>query len=129
MQVPSQHWYIAVLVVASRVADQLVASPAVDLQYRLVRAASHEEAYQHALALGLQETHAYANAAGHTVKWECLGLHDLRAVDEAELAHGTEVYNRILHTDPSSYVVAKEQLSCFWAEANKQKTAAEILGD
>jgi len=45
------------------------------------------------------------------------------------LVDGTEVYSQIVRIDPSSYVVEKERLSCFWSAANKDKTAAEILDD
>ena len=97
--------------------------------YRLVRAASNEEAYQRALELGRQEAHSYSNDEGRTVTWECLGLHDLREIDDVELVDGTDVYSRIVRKEPALYVVAKEQLSCFWSDAHKQKTAAEILDD
>jgi Domain of unknown function (DUF4288) len=104
-------------------------SPSLDLQYRLVRAASNEDAYERALELGRKETHSYANADGQTVTWECLGLHDLSEIDDSELVDGTEVYSQIVNKDSGVYVVAKEQLSCFWSSANKKRTAAEILND
>lgn len=125
----SQRWYVAVLVVSSKVAAEASASPLLDLQYRLVRAGSNEAAYQRALELGQQEAHSYANADGQTVAWECLGLHDLREIDAIELTDGTEVYSQMVRKDSASYVVAKERLSCFWSEANTDKTAAEILGE
>jgi Domain of unknown function (DUF4288) len=76
-----QRWFTAVLVISSKVAGQASVAPLLDLQYRVVRAASNEEAYQRALSLGRQEAHSYANADGETVTWECLGLHDLREID------------------------------------------------
>ena len=125
----SQRWYVAVLVVSSKVEGQASAAPALDLQYRLVRAVSNEDAYRRALEFGHQETHSYSNADGQTVTWECLGLHDLSEIDDAELVDGTEVYNQIVRKDPGSYIVAKERLSCFWSAANKNRTAADILDD
>jgi len=67
------HWYVAVLVVSSRVEGKPSAAPAVDLQYRLVRAESNEEAFRRALELGGNEAHSYLNAEGQTVSWSFLG--------------------------------------------------------
>jgi hypothetical protein len=127
--VSSQRWYIAVLVVESQVADEPSHAPALDLQYRLVRAASDEVAYQRALALGEGAAQSYTNSAGRTVTWKCVGLHDLREVEDPDLSDGTEVYSQIIRNDAKRYVARKEQLSCFWTAANKGKTAREILNE
>jgi hypothetical protein len=120
---------VAVLVVSSKVASPTPVSPLVDLQHRLVRAASNEDAYRRALDLGHQRAHSYLNADGQTVSWECLGLHDLCEIDDAELVDGTELYSRIVRKDPRSYLVVKEQLTCFWSAADMHRTAAEIFDD
>lgn len=122
-----QRWYIAVLVISSKVTEHASAPPAVDLQYRALRAATHEDAYQRALTLGQQQAQSYPNAEGDTVLWECVGLHDLREIDDVDVLAGTEVYSQIVRDDPGSYVVSKERLSAFWLESNKDKTAADIL--
>jgi len=72
-----ERWYVAVRVVSSKFIGQESITPVLDLQYRVVRAASHEGAYQRAL----------------------------------------------------TFVVAKERLTVFWVESNKDKTAAEILDE
>jgi uncharacterized protein DUF4288 len=123
------HWYMAVLVMSSKVEGTPLTEPAVDLQYRLVRADSNDEAYTQALELGGNEGHSYLNAEGQTVSWNCLGLHDLCEIVDDNLVDGTEVYSQIVRADPGSYVVEKERLSCFWSDTNKHKTAAEILDD
>ena len=123
-----ERWYIAVLVVASRV-DGGSAEPLLDLQLRLIRAVDDEQAYERAIEVGKQETHSYRNADGAVVSWQCLGLNDLRELVEQELAHGVEVFSQLTRRPATELVVAKEQLTCFWAEANKDRTAREVLGE
>jgi hypothetical protein len=62
------------------------------------------------------------------VSWEFAGLHDLREVLEAELGDGVEVFNTLKRGAPEALVRSKEQLQAFWVEANKDKTALELLG-
>ena len=125
----SQRWYVAILVVGSRLDGERSAAPAVELQHRLVRARDDEAAYSRALDLGRSEAHSYANEQGQTVAWEFLGLHDLREIDSPELVDGTELYGHIVRGNPASLLVAKERLSCFWSNANKRRTADDILKD
>jgi hypothetical protein len=121
-------WYVAVLVVASRVDDGREDSPLVDLQYKLVRAADHESAYRRALGLGIAEAHSYKNADGANVSWEFAGLHDLREVLDDELRDGVEVFSVLERAAPETFIRSKDQLEIFWIEANKDRTAADILG-
>ena len=125
----STRWYIAVLVVRSRINYDHKTAPLVDLQFRLIRAGSPEAAYTRALELGRLDEHSYKNADGETVTWDFVGLHDLHEVDDSELSDGVEVYSRIVREDPSLYVVPKERLTVFWVQANKHKTARELLED
>ncbi len=120
-------WFVGVLVVRSRVNDGVAAAPLVDLQYRVIHAVDLEAAYMRALELGRQAGQSYRNAAGAEVTWEFAGLHDLREVDDHELSDGSEVYSHIVHGDPNGYVVPKEKLSAFWAEANKHRTAQDLM--
>ena len=120
-------WFVGVLGVRSRVNDGAVAAPLVDLQYRVIHAVDLEAAYTRALELGRQAGQSYRNAAGAEVTWEFVGLHDLREVDDHELSDGSEVYSHIVHGDPNGYVLPKEKLSAFWAEANEHRTAQELL--
>src|SRR5687767_6015735 len=124
----AERWYIAVVVVASRV-ETTAADPLVDLQLRLIRAVDDEQAYQRAIEVGSQQGHSYHNANGAVVSWQYLGLHDLRELDEEELTHGVEVFSQLTRRPATELVVAKHQLTCFWAEANKERTAQEILGE
>ncbi len=124
----TERWYIAVLVVASQV-DGESAEPLLDLQLRLIRAVDDEQAYQRAIEVGDQATHSYRNADGALVSWQCLGLNDLRELLEQELAHGVEVFSQLTRRPATEVLVAKEQLTCFWAEANKERTAREIFGE
>jgi hypothetical protein len=124
---PAKSWYVAVLVVAARVSDDTDAVPLVDLQYKLILAADREAAYRRALELGAAETHSYENAEGAEVSWEFAGLHDLREVLDSELHDGVEVFNFLQREAPETFVRSKERLQAFWSDANKDKTAAELL--
>lgn len=123
-------WYMAVLVIASRIEEEPFREPSVDLQYRLVQAPDHESAFDRAQEIGGDESHAYKNVYEQTVCWEFLGLHDLRLIDAEEFVDGLEIYSRMTkEEDPADLVCEKERLSCFWYEANKHRTAEDILGD
>ena len=125
----SKAWYVAVLVVASQVGAQSAGEPLIDLQYRLLKASSDEEAHAEAMGLGRQEEHSYPNAEGQTVVWRFVGLHDLRSLDTADLTHGLEVFSEIIRGDADGFVTPKAKLTCFWAEANKHRRVQDVLDD
>jgi hypothetical protein len=120
-------WYVAVLVVRSRVGNDADAVPLLDRQVRLLRAPDADSAYQRALALGAAEALSYQNAAGETVTWEFAGLHDLAEVPETELTDGVEVYSWRTRGHIDDAVVPKERLTVFWSAANAHHTARDLL--
>jgi hypothetical protein len=95
----------------------------------VLRAANHESAYKRALSLGKVENHHYKNSAGETVYWEFMGLADLDKLREGKIDDGTEIHSRLQRGDPKPEVYAKRDLTVFWGERNKHKTAAELLND
>ena len=112
--IPTEQWFIAVLVFESHiVGDPADDDARVDVQYRLVRAADVESAYERAIALGKRGQHSYANSEGKTCEWFFAGLEDLRAVDDQDLGHGAEVYGFIENGTASERVVPKEELTEF----------------
>ncbi len=122
-------WYTAVLVISSEVVPRdSDATPLLDLQYRLVHAATDEDAYQRALEIGSREAHSYPNAAGDDVSWVFKGLHDLIELDAAPTG-GTEVYSRRVRGDAAAFVLPKARLSCFFVDAHASQKAAELLAD
>jgi hypothetical protein len=111
---PTEQWFIAVLVFESRIVGDAAADGCgVDVQYRLVRAADAESAYERALALGKRGQHAYENCDGDTCQWVFAGLEDLRVFDDQELGHGAEVYGFIEEGSASERVVPKKELTEF----------------
>jgi hypothetical protein len=120
-------WYVAVLVIESSVGEDAANEPLIDLQYRLVRATDAEDAYRKSLELGTSAEHSYQNSDGETVRWNFVGLHDLRESQDQDLVHGAEVYSSLRRRASHHYVVPKHRLTEFWPEANKHKTAREIL--
>ncbi len=122
-------WFLAALVVSSRVDDGGDRAPLIDLQYKLIQAIDAEAAYRRAVELGAEEAHDYENDAGVRVHWEFAGLNDLHEIEVGHLRDGVEVYSQMERSDPRELVSPKEQLRVFWSEANKHRTAAEILGN
>jgi hypothetical protein len=124
-----ESWYMAVLVLESSVEGETAYMPLIDLQYRLVRASQVDDAYHKAHEIGVSEEQSYSNADGEVVSWKFAGLHDLVEITDQELVHGTEVYSTILRNPPDDYVVPKDRLTQYFFEANKDKTAREIIED
>ncbi len=125
----AEKWYIAVLVLASEIEGVENYEPLSDIQYRLISSSDPEDAYTSALKLGESEVHTYKNDKGEVVKWQFIGLRDLRELDESEIGHGVEVYSETKRSNPKDEVVTKDQLSVFWYESNKHRKASDILGD
>jgi hypothetical protein len=110
---PSEQWFVAVLVFESRIVEDPDDDASVDVQFRLVRAADAESAYERALSLGRRGRVSYENADGNTCEWAFAGLEDLRRVDDQDLGHGAEVYGFIEQGAASRRVVPKEELTGF----------------
>ena len=109
---PNEHWFVAVLIFESSIRDRW-SDPSVDVQYKLVRAANAESAYERALALGRRGEHAYENPYGETCVWTFKGLEDLQQVLDDELGHGVEIYGFIETGVAEDRVVPREQLTAF----------------
>jgi uncharacterized protein DUF4288 len=119
-------WYGATLVLECVIGGQAQQEP--ELQVRLVEATSHEEAYRLAQELGTKAEHAYRNHAGEEVSWHFRGLHELNELSQ-DPKHGAEVHSWRSRQSPRQLVRPPEQLSAFWAAANKHRTARQILQD
>ena len=118
-------WYLALLVVRSSVAGE-PCEPLSDVQFRLIRAADSEAAYERAFLLGDAASHEYDNADGETVTWTFSGLRDLREIEDLELVDGTEIYSQIDRSD-EPLVTAKDDLTVFWVAANASRPVRELL--
>jgi Domain of unknown function (DUF4288) len=120
-----QHWYIATLVVASRVEDDHDVQTC-DEQIRAIRAPNAEVAYEKALRIGKNEENSYKNMYDQTVTWEFIGLENLEELDDS-MHDGVEIRSRLFgHKDPSSLVRSKPNLSVFLAESNPYSTEYRI---
>lgn len=121
------HWYVAEVIVRSRVGKAPKRKTLYDRQIKVPRASTDEAAYKRALQLGRAENHSYKNSAGEKVSWEFLGLGNLELLREETIADGTEFHSRLERGTPKSEVRRKRDLTVFWAERNKHKTAGELL--
>lgn len=121
-------WYVAVLVVACEVAGLAAGKRLFDRQIRLIEAATAEDAYQKALALGEAQHANYPNADGAEVHWRFVGLHDLVRLDGAP-ADGVEVYSLLERGRAMDEVVDKHRLTVFWAEQHADETTGALLDE
>jgi len=118
-------WYTAVLVLEGAVNGQAQAEP--EIQFRLLEARDHEEAYERALEIGAQAEHSYRNSDNHEVAWSFRGLADLTEVVDGAPRHGAEVYSTRSRLPIAELVKPRKKLTSYWLEANKGKTARQIL--
>jgi len=126
VSLPAKKWYLAVLLVKVTVSGEKDERPLYDRQFKLLRAASHEEAFKKSLRLGKQESTSYKNFSRRVVKWRFVGLADLVVVTEGELSDGVEVYSTVRRGDPLREVTRKADLGVFRDEANKHRTQKEL---
>jgi hypothetical protein len=120
-------WYVTEVIVCCRVGKAPKRKTLYDRQIKVLRASTHEEAYERALKLGKAERHFYKNSAGERVTWEFVGLGNLETLREKRISHGTEIHSRLERGNPKSEVRRKRDLTVFWAERNRDKTAGELL--
>lgn len=109
-------WYVAELIVSCRIGKSPKGRTLYDRQVKVLRASTHEAAYQKALKLGKEENHSYKNAAGE----------NLEVLQDKEISDGTEIYSRLQRGHPESEICRKHDLTIFWSERNKHKTAGEL---
>jgi hypothetical protein len=109
---PDLHWFVAVLVFESSIPGGW-SEPSVDIQFRLVRAADAEAAFERAVHLGKQGEHAYENAYGQMCVWTFKGLKDLDDVLAEEFVDGVEIYGFIEKGSADDHVAPKYQLTAF----------------
>ena len=120
-------WYVSEVIVRCRVGKSCKRKTLYDRQIKVLRASTDEEAYERALELGKAENHSYKNSAGEKVFWEFVGLGNLETLHEKKISDGTEIHSRLDRGNPKSEVRRKRELTVFWAERNKHKTAGELL--
>ena len=120
-------WYVAEFIVRCRVGKPTKGKSLYDRQIKVLRASTHEAAYQRALKLGKEENHSYKNSSGEKVFWQFAGLGNLEMLQDKKISDGTEVYSRLQRGNPKSEIRRKRDLTVFWGERNKHKTAGELL--
>ena len=120
-------WHVAEIIVQCKVGKASKRKTLYDRQIKVLRASNEDMAYKRALELGKAENHSYKNSAGEKVSWEFLGLGNLEILQEKRISHGTEIYSRLERGNPKSEIRKKQDLTVFWAERNKHKTAGELL--
>jgi len=123
----SMGWYVAEIIVRCRIGKSSKSKSLYDRQVKVLRASTHEAAYQRALELGKEENQSYKNSAGQKVFWKFVGLGDLEELHDENIIDGTEIFSRLQRGDPKTEIRSKRGLTIFWAERNKHKTAGQLL--
>ena len=118
-------WYMAVLVRGSFVDGVLDEGRIGDTLFQLVEAADAESAYQRALERGEASADDYTDDDGQTIRFQFLGLADLREISGASIGDGAEVYSELIPSKPKDRVVEKEFLTVFETDEELDKTDAD----
>ena len=96
------NWYIA-KIVFNISAENTTHKPQFDEQLRLIAAASTEEAFHKARALGIKEEDSFINDSMNKVKWEFVDVAEILPLKKIE--DGMELYSHIHETDEAgSYI-------------------------
>lgn len=121
-------WYVATLIMRCWVGESAPGSWTCDRQICVIRATDGDEAYRKALRLGEEEEDSYSNAFGEIVHWEFVGLEDLDELVGRTIRDGTEIRSFLFeHDDPFRLIPQREELTIFWIQRNKHRTAQEII--
>jgi hypothetical protein len=124
----AEKWYVATLLLQCKVGDQDVGPWTVEEQVRLIRASNRDSAYEKSIHLGELENQSYPNGSGETVYWEFIGLAELADLDTESIHDGIEIKSHFIKsTDPTQLALRREDLLVYWAEANRDRTANDIL--
>lgn len=120
-------WYVAEIIVRCRIGKSSKGKLLYDRQFKVLRTCTHEAAYQRAVKLGKEENHSYKNSAGDKVSWQFVGLSNLEMLHDEDIVDGTEIFSRLQRGNPKSEIRRKRDLTIFWFERNKHKTAGQLL--
>lgn len=105
------NWYISKIVFKIS-AENTQHKPQFDEQLRLIAAASEEEAFLKARAIGISEEDSFLNDKMNTVKWEFINVSEI--VSLKKLEDGMEIYSQIHETDEAkSYIHCVHQKAIF----------------
>ena len=119
----TSNWYVATLVICSRVENEANRLRTCDEQIRLLRASDSETAYEKAIQLGRAEEVSYQNTYGQTVHWEFVGLVDLEELSIDAIEDGVEIRSRLFRSkNPAHFARPKDELTIFrWEQERRQR--------
>lgn len=121
-------WYVAKLVMQCKVEGTNSVPSMFEEQIRIIQAPDNETAYLKSLNLGKGEEQEYKNSEGKVVRWIFCGLSDLEEILVDKIEDGSEITSSLYNSDLLLKLVKqKKDLTVFWAERNKNKTAEELL--
>lgn len=104
-------WWCVTLLVKSIVKDEESGLWLCDEQVRVIKATDFNSAFEKSIILGKNQEHSYENIYGQTVKWEFIGLRELREIVDETIGDGTEIKSKLLKIDdPVSLIQGKDQL-------------------
>ena len=105
------NWYISKIIFKIS-AENTQHKPQFDEQLRLISAASGEEAFMKARAIGIGEEDSFVNDRNNTVRWEFINVSEVIPLNSLE--DGMELYSHIHETDEAkSYIHCIHQKAIF----------------
>lgn len=114
------HWYVA------KIVFQIICgngnhTPQFDEQLRLIAATDEEEALAKARGIGWAEEVVFFNDRQELVQWKFIDVSERYRLQD--LAHGAEVYSRIVETENAPAYITRVQLrAAYLEEASLEKT-------
>lgn len=117
------NWYVA-KIVFNIISGDGNHAPQFDEQYRLVRAASLEDAFYKAKQIGINEEEIMVNTDKEVVKWEFVNIAELLPV--SELKDGMELFSSIHETESRESYIETVHLKAAYV---RSKLEAEMPQD
>jgi len=104
-------WWCATILMCSTVRDEEAGLLVCDEQIRVIKAVDFDAAFERAISVGKDQEHSYENMYGQVVKWEFLGLRELKEISDETIGDGTEITSKILKVDnPVNLIHRKDEL-------------------
>jgi hypothetical protein len=117
-------WYVATIIVRSRVGNDDNEPWLCDEQIHLIKAPDEDTAYLKAIELGKEKEDYYKNDLGETVFWEFFGLVDLEELDVTTIQDGVEIRSRLFdNSNPNNLINDKTKLTVYVNRATQEQIA------
>lgn len=95
-------WYGVRIILRSTIDGVASDSGLFEESFRVIHAASANEAAEKSESVGRECAHEYPNEFGQLVRWDFVRVSEVQELDNNELSSGDEVFSRLSVGDPDS---------------------------